>query len=194
MSTTRSVYTRYVVQFNPASSDKQDPTLFSGTLRFNLDPAWAASDAELWEALEKSHLKSHVESLAFGLDHEVQEKGGNFSVGQRQLICMARALLRKSRILVLDEATAAMDQDTDALIQTTIAERFAHCTVITIAHRLVSILDYDRVLLMGEGRVLETGAPRKLLEDPRSAFRALAEAAGVRLAPLGGARSKSKRS
>ena len=122
---------------------------------------------------------------------QVQERGSNFSVGQRQLVCLARALLLRSLVLVLDEATAAVDPETDALIRRTVREEFADCTVLTVAHRLDTILDCDRVALMAEGRVAEEGAPRELLADGRSVFRTMAEAAGVAVPPVGGARSKT---
>ena len=122
---------------------------------------------------------------------QVQERGSNFSVGQRQLVCLARALLRRSLVLVLDEATAAVDPETDALIRRTVREEFAECTVLTVAHRLDTILDCDRVAVVAEGRVAEEGAPRELMADGRSVFRAMAEAAGVAVPPVGGARSKT---
>jgi len=143
----------------------QDPVLFSGTLRLNLDPFDRHTDEELWKALEVSHLKNFVSGLDDGLQHAVAEGGENLSVGQRQLVCLARALLRKSKILVLDEATAAVDLETDELIQQTIRREFADRTVFTIAHRLNTIMDYDRVLVLDNGSVIEFDSPANLLKD-----------------------------
>ena len=151
----------------------QDPVLFTGELRFNLDPAGECTDEALWKALEMSHLKTHVAQLPEGLDHEISEGGANFSMGQRQLICLARALLRKTKILILDEATASVDLDTDAMIQTTIRDSFAECTVLTIAHRLKTILDSTRIAVLSEGKLEEMGTPDDLLADPNSAFSSL---------------------
>jgi len=154
----------------------QDPVLFSGTLRFNLDPFGKHNDSELWHVVEMAHLRAFVDSLPERLSHHISESGGNISVGQRQLVCLARALLRRSRILVLDEATAAVDMATDALIQETIRREFAQSTVITIAHRLTSIVDYaDRVVVMDEGRVGEFDSPQKLLALNGSLFASLVE-------------------
>ncbi|XP_031130030.1 ABC transporter C family member 12-like [Ipomoea triloba] len=148
----------------------QTPVLFSGTLRFNLDPFNEHNDADLWEALERAHLKEVVRRNAFGLDAEVTEGGENFSVGQRQLLSLARALLRRSKILVLDEATAAVDVGTDSLIQKTIREEFKSCTMLIIAHRLNTIIDTNCVFVLDAGRVLEYDTPEKLLMNESSAF------------------------
>ncbi|KAI6200171.1 Mrp-4 [Aphelenchoides besseyi] len=148
----------------------QDPVLFSGTLRFNLDPFNKHSDDQLWKAMEQSHLKDFALTLTDGLQQEITEGGANLSVGQRQLLCLARALLRRSKILVLDEATASMDVETDALIQQTIRREFSTCTVLTIAHRLNTIADYDRVLVLHMGQVQEFDSPQRLLNNPRSLY------------------------
>ncbi|XP_074501872.1 ATP-binding cassette sub-family C member 2 [Sebastes fasciatus] len=156
----------------------QDPVLFSGTLRMNLDPFDKFSDEEIWRVLELSHLKGYVAGLHEGLQHEVAEGGENLSVGQRQLLCLARALLRKSRILILDEATAAVDLETDDLIQNTIRKEFSHCTVLTIAHRLHSIMDSSRVMVLDAGKIVEFDSPSNLLEK-RGHFYAMAKDAGI---------------
>ncbi|OQR87494.1 ATP-binding Cassette (ABC) Superfamily [Achlya hypogyna] len=150
----------------------QDPVLFSGSLRFNIDPAGEASDDALWSVLKQVHLADAV-----GLDFVVAEKGGNLSVGQRQLLCIARALLRRSKVVVLDEATANIDLESDRLIQQTIAECFGDVTLLVIAHRLDTILDSDRILVMDRGSVQEYGAPHELLADDSSAFAQLAKQA-----------------
>ncbi|KAJ4949341.1 hypothetical protein JOQ06_020856 [Pogonophryne albipinna] len=156
----------------------QDPVLFSGTLRMNLDPFDKFSDEAIWKVLELSHLKDYVAGLQEGLQHEVSEGGENLSVGQRQLLCLARALLRKSRILILDEATAAVDLETDALIQTTIRQEFSHYTVLTIAHRLQSIMDSSRVMVLDAGKIVEFDSPSNLLEK-RGHFYAMVKDAGI---------------
>ncbi|XP_072760183.1 multidrug resistance-associated protein 1 isoform X2 [Anoplolepis gracilipes] len=157
----------------------QDPVLFSGTLRMNLDPFDGHTDEEIWRALEHAHLKSFVKNLPNGLSHEVTEGGENLSVGQRQLICLARALLRKTKVLILDEATAAVDLETDDLIQTTIREEFKDCTVLTIAHRLNTILDSNRVIVLDKGLIIEYDAPEVLLRNPSSSFYSMAKDAGL---------------
>ncbi|CAJ1067622.1 canalicular multispecific organic anion transporter 1 [Xyrichtys novacula] len=156
----------------------QDPVLFSGTLRMNLDPFDKFSDEEIWRVLELSHLKDYVGGLQEGLQHEVAEGGENLSVGQRQLLCLARALLRKSRILILDEATAAVDLETDDLIQNTIRREFSHCTVLTIAHRLHSIMDSSRVMVLDAGKIVEFDSPSNLLQK-RGHFFSMAKDAGI---------------
>ncbi|XP_044152162.1 ATP-binding cassette sub-family C member 3 [Bufo gargarizans] len=156
----------------------QDPVLFSGTLRMNLDPFEKYTDDEIWKALELSNLKKFVSSQAEKLNYECSEGGENLSVGQCQLICLARALLRKTRILVLDEATAAIDLETDDLIQMTIRMHFEDCTVLTIAHRLNTIMDYTRVLVLDKGRIAEFDTPTNLIAA-RGIFYGMAKDAGL---------------
>ncbi|XP_028401273.1 multidrug resistance-associated protein 1-like [Dendronephthya gigantea] len=152
----------------------QDPVVFTGTLRFNLDPFDQYGDEMLWKALDVTHLKSYVSNLENGLEHEVSEGGANLSVGQRQLVCLARALLRRTKILILDEATAAVDLETDELIQQTIRKEFADCTVITIAHRLNTIMDYTRIMVLSCGHIIEFDSPKSLLEK-QGAFYGMAK-------------------
>uniref|UniRef100_A0A663DUI7 ATP binding cassette subfamily C member 2 n=1 Tax=Aquila chrysaetos chrysaetos TaxID=223781 RepID=A0A663DUI7_AQUCH len=156
----------------------QDPVLFTGTLRMNLDPFDQYTDEEVWKALELAHLKSYVQDLPEGLLHLVSEAGENLSVGQRQLVCLARALLRKAKILILDEATAAVDLETDHLIQTTIRSEFVDCTVLTIAHRLHTIMDSNRVMVLQAGRIVEYDSPEELLKK-HGVFSAMAKDAGI---------------
>ncbi|CAB3397220.1 unnamed protein product [Caenorhabditis bovis] len=148
----------------------QDPVLFSGSLRFNLDPFGQYTDENIWTALELAHLKSFASSLSGGLSYSISEAGENLSVGQRQLVALARALLRHTKVLVLDEATAAVDVTTDALIQETIRSEFKDCTVFTIAHRLNTIMDYDRIMVLDKGQILEFDSPDALMADKNSAF------------------------
>nr|KAG5713488.1 hypothetical protein BaRGS_025036 [Batillaria attramentaria] len=157
----------------------QDPVVFSGSLRMNLDPFEKHSDEELWQALEHAHLKNFVQGLSQGLQYECTEGGENLSVGQRQLLCLARALLRKTKILILDEATAAVDLETDDLIQGTIRTEFKDCTVLTIAHRLNTILDYTRILVLDAGKIAEFDDPQALLQNPESIFHGMAKDAGL---------------
>ncbi|XP_067995695.1 ATP-binding cassette sub-family C member 2 isoform X1 [Melanerpes formicivorus] len=156
----------------------QDPVLFTGTLRMNLDPFDQYTDEEVWKALELAHLKKYVQELPEGLLHFVSEGGENLSVGQRQLVCLARALLRKAKILILDEATAAVDLETDHLIQTTIRSEFSDCTVLTIAHRLNTIMDSNRVMVLQAGRIVEFDSPEELLKK-QGTFSAMAKDAGI---------------
>lgn len=156
----------------------QDSQAFEGTLRENLDPNKEHTDTELWRVLELSHLKTHVQTMDGGLDAKVSEGGSNFSVGQRQLLSIARALLTPSKILVLDEATAAVDVETDKLIQETIRAEFKDRTILTIAHRLNTILDSDKIVVLDKGRVAEFDSPEKLLANKDSMFYALAERGG----------------
>lgn len=143
----------------------QEPVLFSGSMRYNLDPFDEYEDEKLWAALEEVNLKDNISEMAAGLQSRISEGGGNFSVGQRQLVCLARAILRENRILVMDEATANVDPHTDSLIQTTIRTKFAHCTILTIAHRLHTVADCDRLLIMDAGHLVEFGSPFELLND-----------------------------
>ncbi|XP_006903270.1 PREDICTED: multidrug resistance-associated protein 9-like, partial [Elephantulus edwardii] len=148
----------------------QDPVLFVGTVRYNLDPFESHTDEMLWQVLERTFMKDTIMKLPEKLQAEVTENGENFSVGERQLLCMARALLRNSKIILLDEATASMDSKTDTLVQNTIKEAFRGCTVLTIAHRLNTVLNCDRVLVMESGKVAEFDKPEVLAENPDSVF------------------------
>ncbi|XP_052077881.1 ATP-binding cassette sub-family C member 5-like [Mytilus californianus] len=162
------------------STIPQDPVLFAGTLRYNLDPFGKHPDSELWSSLENVHLKEKVQQFDQDLDYQIEENGENFSVGERQLICLARAILRKNKILLLDEATASIDTQTDSLIQKTIKEGFSDCTVVTIAHRLNTVLHSDVIMIMDNGEVIESGAPQDLLTDPHSFFNTMIAAQTVK--------------
>ncbi|KAJ3094871.1 hypothetical protein HDU97_007515 [Phlyctochytrium planicorne] len=200
----------------------QDPILFTGTVRTNLDPFGVIPDADLWIALKRSHLISSIPTgsgsnssspsladkklepetlkrangseetlvtdsssvasssseVSITLDTDVAEGGSNLSAGQRQLLCLARAMARKSRIIVMDEATASVDPETDSRIQQTIREEFSDCTVITIAHRLKTIVDYDRVVVLDAGQVVENASPFELIENGDGVFRKMCEETG----------------
>uniref|UniRef100_A0A8D2LQ45 Cystic fibrosis transmembrane conductance regulator n=1 Tax=Varanus komodoensis TaxID=61221 RepID=A0A8D2LQ45_VARKO len=148
----------------------QEPVLFTGTMRKNLDPFNEYNDEELWNSLEEVQLKEAIEELPDKLETQLAESGSNFSVGQRQLVCLARAILKKNRILIIDEATANVDPRTDELIQKTIREKFLQCTVLTIAHRLNTIIDSDRIMVLDSGRLKEYAEPYILLQEKESLF------------------------
>ncbi|KAJ9099303.1 hypothetical protein QFC21_004184 [Naganishia friedmannii] len=159
----------------------QSPEIFSGTLRMNIDPLNVHSDAEIWSALEKSHLKQFVsEQLTGGLDAEIDEGGSNLSAGQKQLVCFARALLRKTKILILDEATSSIDLETDEAVQGILrGPDFKGVTTLTIAHRINTIMDSDRVLVLDQGKVAEFDTPENLLSRSDSIFTSLVKQAGL---------------
>ena len=148
----------------------QDPVLFSGTLKFNVDPTGAYADDELWGALQQCGIDQAMAEHPKGLERPIEERGGNFSMGQRQLLCLCRALLKRSRILVLDEATASVDMESDALIQRTLESGLGGTTVLTIAHRLDTIMHCDRVIVMHDGIVAESGPPAQLKNEAGSRF------------------------
>ncbi|XP_023713114.1 multidrug resistance-associated protein 5 isoform X5 [Cryptotermes secundus] len=148
----------------------QEPVLFDGTIRFNLDPFESCSDEAIWEALEKTKLRDRISSISGQLQACVGQGGESLSVGERQLLCLARALLRNTKIVVLDEATASVDPETEAAVQTAVRTEFKHCTVLTIAHRLSTVTSCDRVLVMRGGQVLEWDNPANLLSDSSSEF------------------------
>eukprot|EP00948_MAST-09A_sp_MAST-9A-sp1_P001758 g1758.t1 len=154
----------------------QEPVLFIGDVRRNLDPFSTCTDEEIWNALSDVGLKNLIEGYPSGLQHIVSENGENFSFGQRQMICIARAILRKPKLLLIDEATASIDAKNDQLLQNMIRTRFKDCTVITIAHRLDSIISGDRILLLDRGKILEEGTCNELLDNENSQFRKLWEA------------------
>ncbi|EAT32708.1 AAEL015067-PA [Aedes aegypti] len=156
----------------------QDPILFSGKVRDNLDPFEQHSDEEIWRSLELVELKKVVKQMDGGLDAKMSDGGANFSMGQRQLVCLARAILRNNKILILDEATANVDPETDKLVQRTIRDQFGECTVLTIAHRLHTVMDSDRVLVMDAGKAVEFGHPHELLKQPKGFLRKLVNQTG----------------
>ncbi|CAL8468910.1 g8451 [Coccomyxa elongata] len=156
----------------------QVPVLFTGTLRFNLTPFGEHSDAECWAALRRAHLSEMVEATPLGLDLVLSEGGAPLSAGQKQLVALARALLRHSKILVMDEATANVDVETDALIQKTVREEFESCTLIAIAHRLHTIIDADQVVVMDRGTAAESGRPADLLANPEGVFSSMVAETG----------------
>ncbi|XP_070378178.1 ATP-binding cassette sub-family C member 2-like [Dermacentor albipictus] len=158
---------------------QQDPCLMRGPLREVLDPTCTCSDGEVRQALVKVHLMELVAQHPNNIFMEVGEGGSNLSAGQRQLVCLARALLRKPRILVLDEATSHMDGNTDRLVQRTLREGFSECTMLTIAHRLDTVLDHDKILVMDGGHVTEFGPTLELASNPCSHFHTMLKRAGL---------------
>uniref|UniRef100_A0A8C3ILT1 Multidrug resistance-associated protein 4 n=1 Tax=Chrysemys picta bellii TaxID=8478 RepID=A0A8C3ILT1_CHRPI len=156
----------------------QEPVLFTGTMRKNLDPFNEYTDEELWNVLEEVQLKEAVEELPDKMETQLAESGSNFSAGQRQLVCLARAILKKNQILIIDEATANVDARTDELIQKTIREKFAQCTVLTIAHRLNTIIDSDRIMVLDAGRLKEYNEPYILLQEKESLFYKMVQQVG----------------
>eukprot|EP00731_Ephydatia_muelleri_P021891 Em0014g482a len=156
----------------------QDPVLFSGSLRYNLDPFEEYMDSDIWSALEQVQLKSAVEKWDGGLELKVVEGGRNFSIGQRQLVCLARAILRKNKILVLDEATANVDFTTDVMIQKILQETFAQCTVLTVAHRLNTVIGLDRIMVMDGGEIVELDHSYNLLKMENSLLKKMVDRTG----------------
>lgn len=173
----------------------QDAQAFEGTVKTNLDPFNRYSEDELKRAVEQAHLKPHLEKMLHSkprgddsneedgnvndiLDVKINENGSNLSVGQRQLLCLARALLNRSKILVLDEATASVDMETDKIIQDTIRREFKDRTILTIAHRIDTVLDSDKIIVLDQGSVREFDSPSKLLSDKTSIFYSLCEKGG----------------
>ncbi|KAJ9082436.1 Transporter of the ATP-binding cassette (ABC) [Entomophthora muscae] len=156
----------------------QEAVLFLGTIRSNLDPFDQHTDDRLWNALRRVHIVGDSDDVISSLDQPVTENGQNFSQGQRQLLSLARALLRQSRVIIMDEATASVDYATDTNIQTTIRQEFSHCTLICIAHRLRTIVDYDRIVVMDHGSVKEFDSPAALLANPDGIFRSMCQESG----------------
>ncbi|KAG5872834.1 hypothetical protein JTB14_020338 [Gonioctena quinquepunctata] len=153
----------------------QDPILFSGTIRSNIDPTDRYSDDIIWKAIEKVNIKRLISNL----QDKISENGSNYSSGQRQLICLARALVSQSKIIVLDEATANMDPETCGSLQSTIAQNFAQCTVLTIAHRLNTVVDSDRVMVVDQGQIVEFDDPHILLENKNGVFYNMGKHSGL---------------
>jgi len=144
--------------------------MFNGSLKFNLDPEGRATDEEIINLLEKAQLQSVLYSNKEGLDQTIAESGANLSSGERQLICICRAILRKSKVVVLDEATANIDMVTEQKIQELITSQFTESTVLTIAHRINTIIQSDKVLVLSYGRIKEYDSPANLMKNPDSDF------------------------
>ena len=155
----------------------QEPVIFTGTFRENLDPFGEVSEQQILETVDRVQMGRWLADQPAGLDAPILEGGENLSVGQRQLVCLARALLRAPKVLILDEATASVDYETDRLIQETIRSEF-HGTVLTIAHRLNTIMDADQIMVLGAGEIVEAGKPVDLLQDPRGQLRQMVDELG----------------
>lgn len=161
----------------------QSPILFNGcTIRENLDPFGIYDDSAVWDALRNVQMEAPIKDLTGELSSMVAEGGSNFSVGQRQLLCLARAILRKNKILVLDEPTANVDSMTDKLLQEAVARSFGFATILAIAHRLDTVIDYDQILVLGDGKVLEYGPPAELLEKEGGVFLSMVNETGPLMA------------
>ena len=160
------------------STIPQESFLFAESLRVNLDPFSEFSDNQIWEVLSDVELKQFVSSGREGIQMKIQEGGRNLSAGQRQLLCLARALLRNNKIIVIDEATANVDEKTDKLIQKTIREKFVNNTVLTIAHRINTVIDSDRIIVMDNGTIAEIDTPVALLAKVGGIFHCLAQESG----------------
>jgi ATP-binding cassette subfamily C (CFTR/MRP) protein 1 len=156
----------------------QNALILTATIRDNLDPSRQKQDSELWNALEVCKLLNVVKSFPDGLDTKLANDI-NLSSGQRQLFSLARALLRNRKVLVLDEATSSMDYETDAAVQQILRTQFNHCTIITVAHRIATVRDYDRILVLSNGQMVELDTPDALMKQKTSIFRALAIEQGV---------------
>ena len=156
----------------------QDPSLFSGKVRMNLDPFGEYTDEAIWTALHKANMDKAVKAMNGHLDFKINKGGSNLSVGQRQLLCLARALLKNNRILILDEATANVDHETDEIIQQTIRREFTNYTVLTVAHRLNTVIEMDRIMVLDEGRVVEFDVPHLLLQDPNGYLTSMVKQTG----------------
>lgn len=155
----------------------QDPVLMRGTMREVLDPFGSSTDEEIMEALSCVRLADFGMDMGV-LDAPVEEGGDNFSVGERQLLCLARAMLSKPKLLILDEATASVDSETDAFVQRMLQARFENTTLLTVAHRLNTIMNYDQVLVMSDGKAVEFGPPGELLENEKGVFSELVRNTG----------------
>ena len=155
----------------------QDPLFFTGTLRSNLDPFDEYGDQEIWSVLERVHIKALVEKSPDTLDCHLTERGSNFSVGERQLLCLARALLQNKKVFVFDEATANIDYETERLLLDTIKDQLRDCTVLTIAHRMTNVMNYDKVLVLDRGRLVEFDKPEVLINQKDSFFAQLVSSA-----------------